>query len=589
MSADYRRQLFLLLFVAAVILAAGMGLRDPWPADEPRFALIARDMLANGNWLFPRVGDVLYPDKPPVFFWLVAAFYSLTGSLNVAFLLPGFLAGTGCLLLVTDLARRLWDERTAIWCGATLLATLQFPLQMKSGQIDGLLCFWTTLALYGLARHLLLGPHWGWYAAGGVAAGIGIITKGVGFLPYLVFVPYAYAAARGWAVARPGWRDWRWSVAPAATLLVVGCWLVPMLAIAGSSSDPALIAYRDNILFHQTVTRYANSWGHIKPAWYLFTNAMPWLWLPVSLFLPWLLPAWWRDLKSRRPATLLLGAWILLVLLFFSMSDGKRSVYIFPAAPALALIAGFHARRLIERAGVQRMLVAIPGGVLLLLLSAAGYALGHPQEAGRWGLDNAALLNASLSLMVAGLLMLATVLICRRDRALTGFAVSMSIFWLSLGLLVAPSLDDVRSGGGLIRQAELQLAPGDDMAFVGWPEQFLLQWHAPVTHFGYRRNDQQGETEDGIRWLSASPARQLLLPESWLSPCFDTARVSSVGIAHRRRWVLADQGAILPACRPAADEEPLQLVRYIPPGAAELPLRSATTSAAAASGRQLAR
>ena len=38
MSAQYRRQLALLVVAALLILAAGLGLRDPWPADEPRFA-----------------------------------------------------------------------------------------------------------------------------------------------------------------------------------------------------------------------------------------------------------------------------------------------------------------------------------------------------------------------------------------------------------------------------------------------------------------------------------------------------------------------------------------------------------------------
>ena len=100
-----------------------------------------------------------------------------------------------------------------------------------------------------------------------------------------------------------------------------------MLGAVAGSGDPALAAYRDDILFHQTVTRYADAWGHIKPPWYLLTNAVPWLWLPVTPFLPWLVPAWWRDMKRRRLPVLVLAGWLLLVLLFFSLSAGKRSVY----------------------------------------------------------------------------------------------------------------------------------------------------------------------------------------------------------------------------------------------------------------------
>ena len=55
-----------LLLIALVVLGAGLGLRDPWPADEPRFALIAREMVESGQWLFPMRGGELYPDKPPL-------------------------------------------------------------------------------------------------------------------------------------------------------------------------------------------------------------------------------------------------------------------------------------------------------------------------------------------------------------------------------------------------------------------------------------------------------------------------------------------------------------------------------------------
>ena len=70
----------------AVFIGTGLGTRMPWPADEPRFALIARDMVHTGDWLFPRVGGDLYPDKPPVFFWLLSVGYWLTGSLRASFL-----------------------------------------------------------------------------------------------------------------------------------------------------------------------------------------------------------------------------------------------------------------------------------------------------------------------------------------------------------------------------------------------------------------------------------------------------------------------------------------------------------------------
>ena len=175
-------------------MATGLGLRDPWPPDEPRFALVAQDMLRTGDWLIPRVGGDLYADKPPLFFWLIAAATSLTGSLRVGFLLPSLLAGLGTLLLTYDLLRRVRGREVGLAAAFVLLLTFQFVWQARQAQIDAVLCFFTTLSLYGLLRHHCLGPARGWYLVGWAAAGLGVITKGVGFLPLLALVPFVLLA-----------------------------------------------------------------------------------------------------------------------------------------------------------------------------------------------------------------------------------------------------------------------------------------------------------------------------------------------------------------------------------------------------------
>ena len=82
---------------------------------------IAQDMLRSGDWMIPRVGGDLYADKPPVFFWLMAAAMALTGSLRVGFLLPSLLARIGCIVLVYDLLRRVG---AATWRRFAVSATL---------------------------------------------------------------------------------------------------------------------------------------------------------------------------------------------------------------------------------------------------------------------------------------------------------------------------------------------------------------------------------------------------------------------------------------------------------------------------------
>ena len=114
-SRYQRSDLIWLGLLTFLLLALGIGLRAPWPADEPRFALIAKDMVETGQWLFPMRGHELYPDKPPLFMWSIAIFYALTGSLYAAFLLPSAIAGTVTVLAVFDICRRLWGRREAWW------------------------------------------------------------------------------------------------------------------------------------------------------------------------------------------------------------------------------------------------------------------------------------------------------------------------------------------------------------------------------------------------------------------------------------------------------------------------------------------
>ena len=102
-------------------------------------------------------------------------------------------------MLVYDLGRRCGIARPGSLPALALLFTVQFVWQARQAQIDATLCFWTTLSLYGLLRHLLLGPQWRWYAIGWAAAGFGVITKGVGFLPLLVLIPFALLRAPRWS------------------------------------------------------------------------------------------------------------------------------------------------------------------------------------------------------------------------------------------------------------------------------------------------------------------------------------------------------------------------------------------------------
>lgn len=543
-----QRAFTLLMLLALLVLGAGLGLRDPWPADEPRFALVARDMVERGEWLFPQVAGVLYPDKPPLFMWCIAAFYLLTGSLRIAFLLPSLIAALGTLWLVYDLGTRLWSRRIGFYAAAALLVSCQFALQAKSAQIDMLLCFWVTLGLYGLLRHMLLGPAWSWYAAGGAAMGLGVITKGVGFLPLFLFLPYAFARLRGWRLPSLPAADWRWSLAPLAFLAAIAAWLVPMLVAVAASGDPAFAAYRDNILFRQTAERYADAWHHIKPFWYYAVEVIPLFWLPLTALLPWLVPAWRRRLARGDARQLLLLGWTALVVVFFSLSPGKRGVYVLPALPAFALACAPLLPGLVRRAGVQRAGTAVLGLLVASLATVPVYYLFvRPDKASaftaEFGLDIWLLLG---TLAAIGLGWLVWGRLRRGLYALCGFLLSL---WLVYGLLGYPLLDAERSYRELMTAAAAKLPPGSELGIVDWREQMMLQADRPVRHFGYRRGGRREELMDALRWLVTGRERRVMLPETAFHDCIHKAAAVPLAIRYGVHWYLIDTTALTDACR----------------------------------------
>ena len=560
---------WLLLGAALVVFGAGLGLRDPWPADEPRFALIARDMVHNGQWLFPRIAGVLYSDKPPLFMWLTAAFYALTGELRIAFLLPSLLAGLGMLALVHDLARRLWNRRVALAAGVLLLVSVQFTLQARTAQLDALVSMWTTLALYGLLRHLLLGPDWRWYAAGGLAMGLGVMTKGVGFLPLFVLLPWAWLRWRRPGALPPVHGSWRqWLLAPVAMLLPLAAWLVPMVLATWWSGDPALAAYRDDLLFRQTVERYADTWTHLRPAWYYLVQVIPWAWLPATLALPWLLPAWRRRLGRGDARYWLLLGYVVCVVVFFSLSPGKRGVYLLPALPAFVLAtAPLLAAGLLRRPGVRAVCLGFVGLVAVVALGTAAALApaigGLGERLAELGFASGGGIGLVLVLgVVAGLLAVGGRALRREPAAL---ALLLVLGWLAHGWLGYPWMNEARSAVGLMAQVRAMVPASQPLALVGWKEQLMLQAGRPVTHFGFRR-ERREELDDAAAWLVVEPGGVLLVAASQMAPCLDPGRARAVAYRHGKEWMLAGPAALTGACEAA---EPMLSLLVTGPAAPE--------------------
>lgn len=541
------RERWLFWLVALLMLGAGLGLRDPWPADEPRFALVARQMVESGQWLFPMRGDELYSDKPPLFMWLQAVALTITGTLRVGFLLPSLLASLGTLWLVRDLGARLFSREAGAFAGWALLVAVQFTFQARRAQIDPTLLFFTTLSVYGLLRHVLRGPDWRMWMLGWFAAGLGVISKGVGVVALLVLLPAGFAIVRGWMGAGAmHWRDPRAWLGPVALLVPVLAWLLPMLLTVRGSGDPALQAYADDILLRQTAKRYADPWHHHQPAWY-FLEVIATQWLPTSLALIW---AWrpWRDaLRARDARVLALLGGAALIVLFFSLSAGKREVYILPALPLLCLALGPWLPGILERVGARRAMLGFAAALsIAMLLAGAAMLLGEPgferRLAEARGLAGATDALGALALAI-GAAGIASLLLFRARRAAAALVTTLATLWTLFGLAGAPLLNDSSSARGLMQRAAARMASDDELALVAWKEQMLLMADRPARTFGFKR-DAALQLADAIAWQRQAPSRRwILMEDTALVPCIDRSRAIDIGSSNRREWWLVSAGA----------------------------------------------
>ncbi|KRG40927.1 dolichyl-phosphate-mannose-protein mannosyltransferase [Stenotrophomonas pictorum JCM 9942] len=548
-----RREFWWLAVTALLVLGAGIGLRDPWPSDEPRFALVARQMVESGQWLFPQRGTELYSDKPPMLMWLQAAVYLLVRDWRIAFLLPSLLAALATLACVYDLGRRLWTRRVGLYAAWLLLLTVQFTFQARKAQIDPLLLSFMTLANYGLLRHLLRGPDWRMWMLGWFAAGLGMITKGVGVLALLVLLPALFAVVRGWLGVDLHWRDRRIWLGPLAFAGALALWLGPLLAGVWRADDPAHYRYLHDILLRQTAGRYLHSWDHHNPPWY-HLGVMLTLWLPAALALPWALPAWRRRLRRGDPRYLLLLGWWLLLVVFFSIPSGKRDVYILPALPVFCLALAPLWPGLLRRRGFRRLLLGFTAALVLLLLG-AGASVLWGSDAGRLqaliarrALADDAVRRLGWVLLAIGMWGGGGLLLAARKWPARVLAALLALLWVLQGLLVNPLLNDSSSGRGLMREVGRRLGPDAELGLVAWKEQNLLLADRPARTFGFKRPWEQ-QLQAGMVWQAQRPQRRwLLVQEKSLLDCIVRGRSQRVGTLSGRAWWLVPATAIEGRC-----------------------------------------
>jgi len=351
---------FAWVILAAVALAFALGghaLMDP---DEGRNAAIAGEMARSGDYVLPHLNGLPYLDKPALYFALEALAMRAIGYSELAARLPSLFFTWATMALAFFFARRLFGQAAAP-TAAIACATAPLAIAMaRTAIFDSALAFFMVLALVAFYEAIENAPGRKWTLLAWAAIAFGILVKGPVALavPLLVAAPYAFWRKRSMAVWHPA--------GPVLMLAIALSWVMAVEARLPGFLRYALVTETWNRLTTNELKRGG-------PVWYF---------LPILLagFFPWVLVAaaelknlWRRATTAERPKLVFLLLWIVLPMIFFSLSHSKRAQYILPLVPAVALLAAAAFGR--EDGGARGTRAAAVGSLALGALLIAGGVL----------------------------------------------------------------------------------------------------------------------------------------------------------------------------------------------------------------------
>lgn len=319
-----------LLFLALAL--PGLGARGLWAPNEATHAEAAREMVADGHWLLPRINGAPYLEKPPLLHWIAALAGLAAGGLGEGTArLPSVLGGLLGVLAVGGIGRRIWDSEGGFWAAFALATTGGWLWRARWMEPDALLAGLVAGSIWALVE----GRHGRdlWTFLSGLPLGLALLAKGPVALLFLIPAAVGlYLPSPGAAMKRLAWLRLLGAAALAVALPLI--WVAAAGLFAGYDFS--------SVLHRQVVERGASGLHHVRPFWYHF-ETFPLEALPWSLLLPgalWMAVRRLRDPEAGAAASLLLG-WVAVPFLVFSLLPEKRSVYLLPLYPGAALLVGW--------------------------------------------------------------------------------------------------------------------------------------------------------------------------------------------------------------------------------------------------------
>jgi 4-amino-4-deoxy-L-arabinose transferase-like glycosyltransferase len=340
-----------LLFAAAVYvpsLISPPSLMDDVDAVQ---AQIAKNMLTSGDWVTARLDGVVYLEKAPLIYWLIAISYKVFGASDRAARVPVSLAAIALALAVARFATWAFGRRAGFYAGLCISTCVGLFLFTRILIPDVMLTLTILLAVWAIVRTLDEDEkHPGvWSVVLAVSLGIGLLWKsligvvfpvGAGFF-YLLFTKQLFLG-KTWkrlhpltgafiaiAIAAP------WHIL--ATLRNPPYFVFTMRSVPGQYHGFFWFYFINEQLLRFLNLRYPRDYNTV-PRLYFWLFHLLWL-FPWSVYLPAVFKLSYRPVdragKTRLMALCLTGV----ILVFFSFST-TQEYYSMPCYPALALLLG---------------------------------------------------------------------------------------------------------------------------------------------------------------------------------------------------------------------------------------------------------
>jgi 4-amino-4-deoxy-L-arabinose transferase-like glycosyltransferase len=370
MTNRTRADALLLAGFCAFLFFYGLGQFGLIGADEPRYAQVAREMLARHDWITPVLGGEPWLEKPPLYYWQAMVAYQLFGVSDWAARLPSALDATFLVLAVYFFVRhfrRGLEVDGALVCASCTgiigyARAASMDMALAAAFTTGMLNWWSWRER---GNRIYLAVFYGFM-------GLGMLAKGP-VAPFLVFLVIALYAA--------SIRDFR--------LILKTLWL-PGIVLFCVIALPWYLAVqiRNPTFFHEFIVEHnlarfsKNLYHHTEPIWYYLPVTalalIPWTVFVIAALVQ-AVRSWWkkRELPEIRGTdfeyhfSVFASCWLIVPLIFFSISKSKLPGYILPALPAGALVLTEYLRQRLEQNGLQNESVAKLLAVLHGLLAAA--------------------------------------------------------------------------------------------------------------------------------------------------------------------------------------------------------------------------